>query len=238
MKVSIVIPTYNHLEACLKRCIETIKKTSDLSKIPAEVIVVANGCEDGTEDYVRSLGEPYKLLSTPEPLGYIRATNAGAMIAKGEYILFLNDDVLILDWGSNNGWIRMLLDPLESDPKMGITCTNKDIWSEGRYFAVFFCAMTRRKLFIETGLLDEAFGMGCGEDCDYSLKIQDKGYKLAQVPVDHSCWRTAFPIWHIGHVTFSNIESNGNKNTEILEKRYHRTQNDRDLQKKFAIEVV
>ena len=235
MKVSIIIPTYNHVDSCLRKCVESIQRASDLAKFPAEVVVVANGCKDGTEDYVRSLGESYRLLATPEPLGFIRATNAGAMVAKGEYLLFLNDDVEILDWGGGNGWLRMLMDPMEADPKLGITCTNRDLWSNGRYFAVFFCAMTRRKLFVETGLLDEAFGMGCGEDCDYSLKVQDKGYRLAQVPVEHGRWATNFPIWHIGHATFAGVENKGRENTEILEKRYPRTQEDRAMQIRFSV---
>ena len=235
MKVSIVIPTYNHLENCLRKCVESVRRNSDFSKIPTEVVVVANGCRDGTEDYVRSLGEPYRLLSTPEPLGFVRATNAGAMVATGEYLLFLNDDVQVLDWGAGNGWLRMLMDPLEADPKLGITCTNRDLWSVGRYFAVFFCAMTRRKLFIETGLLDEAFGIGCGEDCDYSMKVQDKGYGILQVPTQHDHWATNFPIWHVGHATFAGVEGKGRENTAILEKRYPRTEVDKATQIRFSL---
>lgn len=67
-KTSIIIPTYNHLEDCLKPCLESIIKNTDLTDL--EVIVVANGCTDGTKEYVESLGDSFKLLWFDEPLGY------------------------------------------------------------------------------------------------------------------------------------------------------------------------
>lgn len=237
MKVSIVIPTYKNLEGCLKKCIESLLKNSDFSEIPTEVIIVTNGCKEGTDDYVHSLGKPFTLLSTPEPIGFIKATNAGAAIANGEYLLFLNDDVVILDWGGSNGWLKMLMAPLEANPTIGLTCSNRDLWSEGRYFAVFFCAMTRRKLFLKNGLLDESFGLGCGEDCDYSLKIQDQGYKVVQVPVEHNHWHTNFPLFHLGHATFNDIAGDterGLGNRNILDERYPRTDRDKELNREFS----
>jgi glycosyltransferase involved in cell wall biosynthesis len=45
-KYSIVIPTYNHLEDCLKPCIESIIQHTDLQDV--EIIIVANGCTDDT----------------------------------------------------------------------------------------------------------------------------------------------------------------------------------------------
>ena len=50
IKYSIVIPTYNHLEDLLKPCIESIYKNTDMSQV--ELIVSANGCTDGTQEYV------------------------------------------------------------------------------------------------------------------------------------------------------------------------------------------
>jgi hypothetical protein len=43
-KISIVIPTYNHLEDALKPCIESIEKYTTMDEV--EIIVVANGCSD------------------------------------------------------------------------------------------------------------------------------------------------------------------------------------------------
>ena len=61
MKVSILIPTHKHLEDCLKPCLTSVIKNTDLSTV--EVIVIANGCgNDGTKEYIESLGEPFKLI--------------------------------------------------------------------------------------------------------------------------------------------------------------------------------
>ena len=112
-KVSIVIPTYNHLSDALRPCLESIVKFTDLSS--TEVIVVSNGSTDGTQDFVRALGEPFKLLDHPEPIGYPKAVNAGIREATGEYVVLLNNDTALLDQQANT-WIDMMLQPFE-DPE-------------------------------------------------------------------------------------------------------------------------
>lgn len=232
-KISIVIPTYNHLQDCLKPCLESLYRNTDLVGMNCEVIVVANGCTDGTEEYVKSLGAPVKLLSFSEPMGFIRATNSGITASTGEYILFLNNDVQILDWGKD-GWIRTLTDPLDNDPSLAATGSNRDAWAIDRWFLVGFCVMTRRRLLFQMGLLDETFGLGCGEDCDYCLKVQASGYKIRQVPVETDHWSTMFPIWHIGHVTFNSVPGEGSANTKILESKYPRTDKDREFVRLYS----
>lgn len=93
---SIVIPTFQHFEDCLRPCITSIIQFTDLSNV--EVIVVANGCgDDGTKEYVESLGGPFKLIWFDNNLGYAKATNEGMKVAKGEYIILLNNDTKLLD---------------------------------------------------------------------------------------------------------------------------------------------
>ena len=48
MKYSIIIPTYNHLNDYLIPCINSIERYTDLDNY--EIIVIANGCSDQTED--------------------------------------------------------------------------------------------------------------------------------------------------------------------------------------------
>ena len=118
MKYSIIIPVYKHFEDCTKPCLESIIRTTDLENV--EVIVVANGCgDDGTKEFVESLGEHFTLLWFDEPLGFTKATNIGISNALGEYIILLNNDIIILDRFENNErypysdlpinlWIQML----------------------------------------------------------------------------------------------------------------------------------
>ena len=230
---SIIIPTYNHV-ALLKQCIESIKTTTDLKK--TEVIVVANGCKDETEKYVLSLGEPFQLINSREPLGFTRAVNIGIMASSGKNIILLNDDAMILNWGNNDGWIKMLEAPF-ADPKMAATGASQDYWSKGNLFLIFFCVMIPKKLLLQFGLLDEVFNPGAGEDADFCIKVQQAGYKIRQVPREFNDWKTEFPIYHIGHVTCGGVvgwDAIGARNTAILETRYHRTEEDRKMQKEFS----
>lgn len=224
-KISIIIPVFNHLEDNLKPCIESIKRHTDLNTV--EVIVVANGCKDGTEDYVRSLGDPFKLLSFEEPIGYPRANNEGLKIAQGEYLLLLNDDTVIL----GNNWISCLKDPFLKDPLTGISGPVKFIWDCGgveKRAIAFLCCMFKRSLIDEIGYLDEIFYPGMGEDGDYSIKTELAGYKLVQVPTDvHAKFGEPivvnFPIMHKGNGTFTDKSIRDEavkKNHAILVKRY------------------
>ena len=167
IKYSIVIPTYKHLEDCLKPCIESIIKHTNLSEV--EVIVVANGCgDDGTSQYIDSLKAPFRLVWLEEPSGYTHSTNIGIDIAKGEYIVLLNNDNVIT--GSN--WLDILRQPFE-DEMVGITGAAKDYHVPTQTeFLLFFCCMIPRRIFNKFGLLDEVFNPGYGEDIDYCQKLK------------------------------------------------------------------
>lgn len=108
IKYSIVIPTYNHCDDLLKPCIESIEKYTDMRNI--EVIIVANGCTDGTREYANTLGPNYKLVWFDEPLGYTKATNQGILQAQGEYVILLNNDTEFIAQ-EKNFWLRLLEQP-------------------------------------------------------------------------------------------------------------------------------
>jgi glycosyltransferase involved in cell wall biosynthesis len=179
---SIIIPTYNHLEDCLKPCCESIIKYSDLTDV--EIIIVANGCKDGTKEYVESLGEPFKLVWFDEGLGYTKATNEGVKVATGEIIILMNNDVVLLDQPKNQ-WLDFLVNPLKDN--IGITC-NLKIWDESveRMFAVGFLMATTRRIWDEIGGLDEAWSPGGGEDIEFCIKVEQLGYKIIQVPDENN----------------------------------------------------
>lgn len=91
--VSVVIPTHNRLPALLQ-CLEAVASQN----YPAErleVIVVADGCTDGTVDTLRGRSFPLDLkVFTQPPSGAAAARNRGAAEARGELLLFLDDDVI------------------------------------------------------------------------------------------------------------------------------------------------
>jgi glycosyltransferase involved in cell wall biosynthesis len=207
MKVSIVIPTYNHCQDFLVPCLESIKKFTDLSQV--EVLVVANECIDNTREYVTSLGEPFKLIWFDEGLGYTKATNAGIRASIGEFIVLLNNDVVLLEQKPNN-WIERLLEPFEKNDKMGIVGPHylRDPNTDSD-FVVFFCVMVRKQVFRDVGLLDEVFSPGAGEDTDLCLRAKLHGYEVGYTNVSSPSETQEFcvgdfPIYHKGEGTFGN----------------------------------
>lgn len=226
MKYSIIIPTYNKLEETLKPCLESLIKYTDLSD--TEIIVVANGCIDGTVEYIHKQGVAKSFVFT-EPLGYTKAINKGLKVATGEYIILLNNDVVFLD-APKNLWIDLLEEPFKKDTSIGITGPMKELSeSAGRKFLLFFCVMIKREVIDKLGPLDEIFSPGYGEDTDYCLKAEDIGYKIVQVPTEGDNYyadkrKTGdFPIYHAGNVTFRDYPDADliHRNNATLKKRYN-----------------
>lgn len=87
MRFSIVITTYNRL-SLLKRAIASALDQT----VACEVVVVDNCSTDGTEEYVRSLGNQVVYHRNPANLGHSGAVNAGVKVAKGAWIKPVDDD--------------------------------------------------------------------------------------------------------------------------------------------------
>tara|TARA_Y100000310_G_scaffold338626_1_gene428771 strand:- start:67 stop:756 length:690 start_codon:yes stop_codon:yes gene_type:complete len=85
---SIIIPAYNE-ENYIRKTLHSIKQQSYQNY---EIIVVANGCTDKTEEVVRKReGKKLRLLSLPKPNVSV-ARNAGALNAQGKILVFLDAD--------------------------------------------------------------------------------------------------------------------------------------------------
>jgi len=211
---SIVIVAHNQLPFT-RQCIDSIRQYSDELY---ELIIVDNASNDGTAEYLESLGEA-KIIRNDKNLGFPAAANQGIRAATGKQILLLNNDTLV-----TTGWLHRLLRALHSDPKMGLVgpCSNcagddqqVDItyddltgldgfaWNFGKANdaqlqptdrLVGFCLLIRRELIDAIGFLDEQFGVGCFEDDDYCCRALVAGYGVAIA-------RDAF-VHHFGSQTF------------------------------------
>jgi GT2 family glycosyltransferase/predicted O-methyltransferase YrrM len=214
MKYSIIIPTaYDKCEKFLKPCLESLVKFTDFGWEPhsTEIIVVANGCTDDTEKFVKDFAfaypsVPVELIVFDEAIGYPKAVNAGAKKAKGEFLILLNNDTALLEQ-ERNQWINLMAAPFE-DPKVAITGPWKMTEVKlAREFMCFFCCMIRKSAWDEVGGLDEVYGVGYDEDCQFCWDVEAKGYKFVQVPdtkipYDGFYGYGFFPIWHFGAGTF------------------------------------
>lgn len=89
-KYSVVIPVLNGMRT-LPQLLNSLN--AQLCAPGFEVIIVDNGSDDGIQDYL--LDNPsFKLLSCPVR-GRSRARNLGARAAQGEYLVFLDCDVIL-----------------------------------------------------------------------------------------------------------------------------------------------
>ena len=230
-EVSIVIPTYQHCDDLLKPCLESIIKNSDLSKL--EILIVANGCTDNTKEYVNSLGSPFRLIWSDEPLGYTKATNVGIKEAKSDHIMLLNNDCIILDYWEKHRWVDELLKPFKENDKVGMTgpmYRKSEIIDEN--FFVFFCVLIARKVFDKIGLLNEIYNPGAGEDTEFTVESERAGF--ISVPVSPNGryvdgnWISEFPLYHKAEGTMHDKDlmpewtTIFNRNTEILRSKYNR----------------
>jgi GT2 family glycosyltransferase len=112
MDVSIIIVNYN-TRALLKQCIDSvIEKTHDIN---FEIIVVDNASSDGSQQMVKENFPNITLIESSENLGFGRANNLGFEYAKGQNILLLNPDTILL-----NNAVKILSDYLNYNSQVGI----------------------------------------------------------------------------------------------------------------------
>lgn len=100
--VSIIIPTTGKKELIVT-AIESIKKYSSYKNY--ELLIIDNGRGSNRDgiDYVKNEG--IKVIEIDEEFNWARINNIGASHARGEMLLFLNDDIQILD----NNWLEELV---------------------------------------------------------------------------------------------------------------------------------
>lgn len=186
-RVSIVIPLYNQLHYT-KLCLESLEKYGYAG---GELLLIDNCSTDGTADYLAGLGG-IRHISNRENLGCAGAWNQGVRETDSEWVLILNNDVIV-----SPGWLDGLLGVAEEADLDIVTPAiregeyNYDIADYSGDFqakmgqvlrrgvADGICFMVRRKVFAAIGLFDENFRIGQFEDADFFLRAKLAGFSLA-----------------------------------------------------------
>ncbi len=111
MKLSIIIVNYNTSSA-LKECLNSLYQ----NRTPAsEIIVVDNASTDNSVEMVKMHFSEIILLESPENLGFAKANNLGSKKAQGDFLVFLNPDVILTEPS-----FEKMLCFLESHPDVGL----------------------------------------------------------------------------------------------------------------------
>ena len=199
--VSIVTLSWNAPQFT-KLALESIKMyTSE----PYEVIVVDNGSGPETTSFLASLDDPHvRVIYNGENKGFGGGNNIGMAAARGEYVIVLNNDVVVTE-----RWVEGLLEPFTRMPDIGVTAprSNKIVgpqlvvdasyegmqgiqafarerrqaWAQMGFTterAIGFCLCIDRRVIDEVGGFDERYRMGNFEDDDLCIRVRAAGYKI------------------------------------------------------------
>lgn len=98
--VSIILPTKGNLKL-LKPCIESIEKSSYKNY---EIIIVDNSKKEETRKYLGGL--QHKVLFYNESFNFAKINNFAVKYARGEHVIFLNDDTQVI----SQDWIEKMLE--------------------------------------------------------------------------------------------------------------------------------
>ena len=81
----------------LKDCLESIEKARKDNFILNKIIIVDNASSDSSLKGIDKINLPIEIIRNPENYGFAKACNLGAKKAEGDFILFLNPDIVIFE---------------------------------------------------------------------------------------------------------------------------------------------
>src|SRR5687767_66385 len=103
MKVSFIIPLYNCLP--LTQAMLASLQATLPAGLAHEIIFVDDGSTDGTREWLATLtAPPFRVLLNERNLGYAIANNRAAAVARGEFLVLLNSDLVL-----QPGWLEPML---------------------------------------------------------------------------------------------------------------------------------
>ncbi|MFH1613412.1 MAG: glycosyltransferase family 2 protein [bacterium] len=202
---SVIICNYNgykYLNTCLQSLKEQLFKDF-------EVILVDNGSNDNSVEFVKEKFSEIKIISHQKNLGFAEGTNSGIKKAKGKYIITLNNDTKV-----DKNWLKQLVEKANLDNQVGMCASHivyyefpEFVYSNGiilskngcaynigswqkdtnekkvkEIFGPCACAALYKKEMLEgIGLFDEDY-FAYYEDTDLAFRAQLQGWKCLYVP--------------------------------------------------------
>ncbi len=189
VRVSIVIPCYNHGEY-IEETIASVEKYPDKSVY--EIIIVNDGSTDAeTIETLKKLEEQNYFVLNQENMGLADARNNGIKFAKGDYILPLDSDNMI-----RPDYIKYGIEIMDKNPKVGMVYgdaqlfgTKNGIRKAGEYSrrrqfvwnAIDACAVIRKSALEEIGGYDRNMPYMGYEDWNLVVSLNHSKWKLKYV---------------------------------------------------------
>jgi GT2 family glycosyltransferase len=204
--VSIVIPTINDVRMT-DECVRAIARHT--RNVEHEVIVVDDGSPEETQKSLGTLSDEleFRLLLSAENTGFSATCNRGIEAATGDFIVLMNNDVVVRE-----RWLSAMLKCANSDPRIGLVGARL-LYADGslQHAGIFFdprietafdhryrhgsasayevlqdadvigvtfaLVLARRELVERIGPMDETLFVSL-EDVDYCLRAREAGFRV------------------------------------------------------------
>jgi GT2 family glycosyltransferase len=205
--VSIVIPSYNGKEH-LAPLLGSLREL-DYPGDRLEIVLVDDASTDGTAELVTEQYSEVRLVRNEQNRHFAYTVNRGAREAKGEYVVFLNNDTR-----SDPGLVKAFVETLDSDPGCRAVAARILDWDGGtiiyngayanfagkgfeeqcpvdspeagqyRPSQLLACGgamLVHRQTFLELGGFDQAYGIYY-EDLDFGWRLNLAGHRVCFCP--------------------------------------------------------
>ena len=213
--VSIIIINYNGLNL-LKKCPSSLFEIDFLNY---EIILVDNNSTDDTIQYLTKNYPKIIIIKLEKNKGFAEPNNIASKIAKGEYLLFLNNDTIVtknflselinsINKNTQIGICQSLLlkldDSIDSSgdfiDELGVVYNSKTSVNSDRKISSARGAsmLIRKEIFNELKGFDEQFYVSF-EDVDLGWRAWIKGYKVVL--------SAKSIVYHLGGQTTKQIKS-------------------------------
>ena len=202
--LTVIIPNFNGKQF-LKECFDSLKEQN----CSFEVIIIDNGSVDGSADFIASNYPEFSLIRNKKNLGFAVAANQGIKSSNTDYILLLNNDVVL-----DKNCISNLLECIKEDENLFAVASkmiqyhnrtliddagdeytilgwtkkvgngkSTELYQSAReiFSACAGAALYRRSVFDEIGYFDENF-FAYMEDVDIGYRARIYGYKSLYCP--------------------------------------------------------